>query len=92
MRDQDDPRNSDSTRSAIDRYAVIAASQALMSSIWMEHRVRRFSMRLRTSSIGQRSAEPVVSSSASHQSDRGQIVPYVRATEPLLIKRERYSQ
>jgi hypothetical protein len=92
MRDQDGPRNSDSTRSAIDRYAVIAASQVLMSSIWIEHRVRRFPMRLRTLSIGQRAGASAVSSSASRQSDRGQIVRYVPTTEPLRIKRERDSQ
>ena len=34
--------SSDSGRTPIDRHAVSAAGQLLMSAIWLEHRVRRF--------------------------------------------------
>ena len=43
MRIQDANVRSDSERTAIDRHAVTAAGQLLMSAIWLEHRVRRFS-------------------------------------------------
>ena len=47
MRIQDGDMTSDSARTAIDRHAVTAAGQLLMSAIWLEHRVRRFSTGLR---------------------------------------------
>jgi len=50
MPNQDSTVNSDSGRSAIDRGAVTAASQLLMSAIWLERRVRRVSTRLTMSS------------------------------------------
>jgi hypothetical protein len=46
MPNQGPSANSDSGRSAIDRRAVTAAGQLLMSAIWLEHRVRRISRRL----------------------------------------------
>jgi hypothetical protein len=47
MRIRDGDMSSDSARTEIDRQAVIAAGHLLMSAIWLEHRVRRFSKRLR---------------------------------------------
>jgi hypothetical protein len=41
-----DDMKSDSARTAMDRYAVNAAGQLLISVIWMEHRVRRAFTRL----------------------------------------------
>ena len=46
MRIRHGDMSSDSARTVIDRQAVIAAGQLLMSAIWLEHRVRRFSTRL----------------------------------------------
>lgn len=62
--------NSDSSRTVIDHHAVIAAGQLLMSAIWLEHRVRRLSMRLSTLPSQRASVVSVMSSSASRQSDR----------------------
>ena len=67
--------NSDPGRSAIDRRAVTAAAQLLMSAIWLEHRVRRVSTRFTLSSGQRASAVSVVRSSVAHQSDRGLLVP-----------------
>jgi hypothetical protein len=61
---------SDSDRTAIDRHAVTAAAQLLISAIWLEHRVRRFSTRFSMSPSQRASVLPVVSSSASHETDR----------------------
>jgi hypothetical protein len=71
MLDQAGPMNPEPARSAIDRQAVTAAGQVLMSAIWLEHRVRSFSTRLATLPIHQASVLPFESSSPSHQSDRG---------------------
>jgi hypothetical protein len=38
--------SSEKARTAMDRHAVIAAGQLLMSAIWLEHRVRRASANL----------------------------------------------
>jgi hypothetical protein len=67
--------NSESDRSAIDRRAVTAAGQLLMSAIWLEHRVRRFSTRLTMSPSQRASVASVVRSSVAHQSDREPLVP-----------------
>jgi hypothetical protein len=48
MRIKDCDMSSDSDRTAIDRHAVTAAGQLLMSAIWLEHRARQFSTRLST--------------------------------------------
>jgi hypothetical protein len=48
MRIEDDDMNSDSDRAALDRHAVAAAGQLLISAIWLEHRLRYFSTRLAT--------------------------------------------
>jgi hypothetical protein len=75
MRNEGGTVNCDSSRSAIDRRAVTAAGQLLMSAIWLEHRVRRVST-LFTLSSGQRaSAVSVLRSSVAHQSDRELPVP-----------------
>jgi hypothetical protein len=74
MRIQDGDMTSDSDRTAIDRHAVTAAGQLLISGIWLEHRLRRFSTRL-TTLPSQRSVVPVASSSVSHQRDRAALVP-----------------
>ena len=65
----------DSSRSAIDRRAVTAAGLLLMSAVWLEHRVRRFSTRLRMSPSQRAFVVPVVRSSVSHQSDRELLFP-----------------
>jgi hypothetical protein len=67
MRIQDGTRSVDSDRTAIDRHAVTAAGQLLMSAISLEHRVRRFSTRL-SMRPKQASDVSVVSSSDSRQS------------------------
>jgi len=48
MRIQDGDMRSDSDRGALDRHAVTAAGQLLISAIWLEHRLRYFSARLAT--------------------------------------------
>ena len=48
MRIEDGDKTSDSDRAALDRHAVTAAGQLLISAIWLEHRVRYFSTRLAT--------------------------------------------
>ena len=48
MRTEDCDLTSDSDRAALDRHAVAAAGQLLISAIWLEHRVRYFSTRLAT--------------------------------------------
>jgi hypothetical protein len=83
MRNEDGTVNCDSYRSAIDRRAVTATGQLLMSAIWLEHRVRRVSTRLTLPSGQRPSAVPVVRSSVAHQSDRWLLVPDGRAIEPL---------
>ena len=75
MRIQDGDMTSGSDRTAIDRHAVTAAGQLLMSAIWLEHRVRRVSTRFTLSSGQRASAVSVVRSSVAHQSDRGLLVP-----------------
>jgi hypothetical protein len=70
MRIQDGDMTSHSDRTAIDRHAVIAAGQLLMSAIWMEHRVRRLSTRLTMLSSQRTSVMSVVSASSADQTDR----------------------
>ena len=60
-------RSTDSARTPIDRHAVTAAGQLLMSIIWLEHRVRRFSARL--SMLPNRQA-----TSVGHQTQREMLV------------------
>jgi hypothetical protein len=48
MRIEDGDMTSDSDRAALDRHAVAAAGQLLISAIWLEHRLRYFSARLAT--------------------------------------------
>jgi hypothetical protein len=67
--------NFDSARSAIDRHAVAAAAQLLMSAIWLENRVRRVSTRLTMLPRNRTSVVSVMRSSVAHQSDRGLLVP-----------------
>jgi hypothetical protein len=78
MRIQDGDMSSDSARTAIDRHAVTAAGQLLVSAIWLEHRVRRFSTGLRMLPSQRVSAASVVSSPVTHQADRGVLVPFSR--------------
>ena len=75
MRNEGGTVNCDSSRSAIDRRAVIAAAQLLMSAIWLEHRVRRVSTRLTMSSSQQASDVSVARPSIAHQSGIGLLVP-----------------
>jgi hypothetical protein len=66
--------SSDSGRTPIDRHAVSAAGQLLMSAIWLEHRVRRFPTHLSVLASPRSSAAPVASSSDAHPSPRGLVV------------------
>ena len=75
MRIEDGDKTSDSDRTAIDRRAISAAGQLLMSAIWLEHRVRRVSTRLTMSPSQGASVVSVVRSSVAHQSDRELSVP-----------------
>lgn len=70
MRIQDGDMTSDSDRTAIDRHAVIAAGQLLMSAIWLEHRVRRFSTRLAMFPIQRTSVLSIVSTSGADHTDQ----------------------
>jgi hypothetical protein len=63
MRIEAGDMTSESDRTAIDRHAVIAAGQLLMSAIWVEHRVRRFSPRLTMFPSQRTSVMAVVSTS-----------------------------
>ena len=78
MRNEGNTVNCDSSRSAIDRRAVTAAGQLLMSAIWLEHRVRRFSTRLTTFPSQRTSEKSVVSTSGSDQTVRGILAPASR--------------
>jgi hypothetical protein len=78
MRIQTGDVTSDSDRTAIDRHAVIAAGQLLMSAIWFEHRVRRFSTRLTMFPSQRKSVMSVVSTSGADQTDRGILAPASR--------------
>jgi hypothetical protein len=75
MRIQDGDMSSGSARTRIDRHAVVAAGQLLISAIWLEHRVRRFSTRLGMLPSQRASVESVESTSIPHQTDRGMLVP-----------------
>ena len=81
MRIQDGDMSSDSERTAIDRHAVIAAGQLLMSAISLEHRVRRFSTRLIMLSSPRSSvmSVSVANSPVAHRADRTVLVPDSRA-------------
>jgi len=78
MRIQDGNMSSDSDRTAIDRHAVTAAGQLLMSAIWLEHRARRFSTRLTMLPSQRVSAVSVVSSPVANRADRRVLVPASR--------------
>lgn len=75
MRIQDGDMNPASGRTAIDRHAVTAAGQLLMSAICLEHRARRLSTRLTTLPSQGAFVVSVVGSLVAPQSDRGQLVP-----------------
>jgi hypothetical protein len=70
--------NFDSARSAIDRHAVAAAAQLLMSAIWLENRVRRVSTRLTMLPSNRTSVVSVVSTPGADQTDRGMLAPASR--------------
>jgi hypothetical protein len=72
---QQDDMSSDTGRTAIDRHAVTAAGQLLMSAIWLEHRLRRFPAHLSLLGRPPSSLRSVAASSDSHRSDRGLSVP-----------------
>ena len=72
---QQDDMSSDPGRTAIDRHAVTAAGQLLMSAIWLEHRLRRFPAQLSVLGRPPSSLRSAAGSSDSHQSDRGLPVP-----------------
>jgi hypothetical protein len=75
MRLEDGDITSNSGRTAIDRHAVTAAAQLLMSAIWLEHRLRRFSTRLNMSPSQRASVVEVASSPLAHHADRMVLVP-----------------
>jgi hypothetical protein len=76
MRIQDGDMTSDSERTAIDRHAVTAAAQLLMSAITLEHRVRRLSTRLYRlpSSRSSVLSASVSSSPVAHRAERRVLV------------------
>jgi hypothetical protein len=76
---QDGNMSSESGRTAFDRQAVSAAGQLLMSAIWLEHRVRRFSNRLSLLPSQRASVVSVVSSSVDHKTDQGVLVHDVQS-------------
>jgi hypothetical protein len=78
MRIQDGDMTSDSDRTAIDRHAVTATGQLLMSAIWLEHRVRRFSTRLSMLPSQRSSVMSVVRYPVAHQAERKVPVPVSR--------------
>jgi hypothetical protein len=75
MENQGDIANRRPARSALDRHAVTAAGQLLMSAIWLEHRVRRLSTLLSTPSSQRISTLSLVRPSAGLRSDRELLVP-----------------
>jgi hypothetical protein len=75
MRIQDANARSGSERTAIDRHAVTAAGHLLMSAIWLEHRVRRFSTRVTALPSKRATGTPAVSSSVAHGTDEGLPLP-----------------
>jgi hypothetical protein len=74
--------SSDSARTAIDRHAVKAAGQLLLSAIWLEHRVRRFSTRLTMVPSQRGTVVSVVSTSGADHTDRELLVPDGRDDRP----------
>ncbi len=74
MRIEDGNKCSDSGRTTIDRQAVTAAGQLLMSAIWLEHRVRRFSTHFSVLPSQRSSAVSAASSSAAQKTDQGVLV------------------
>jgi hypothetical protein len=75
MRIQDGDVTSESDRTAIDRHAVTAAGQLLVSATWLEHRVRHFSTRLSMLASQRSSVMSVECSPVAHQADRRVLVP-----------------
>ncbi len=82
MRFQEDETSPQTARTVIDRHAVTAAGQLLMSAIWLEHRVRRFSPRLSVLPISRVSGAADPKPSSAETSDRLMLAPKGRATEP----------
>jgi hypothetical protein len=78
MRIQDGDVSSDSNRTVIDRHAVTAAGQLLMSAIRLEHRVRHFSTRLSMLPSQRVSVMSFVSTPVADQTDRGMLAPASR--------------
>jgi hypothetical protein len=74
MRTQDGDMTSDRDRAALDRHAVAAAGQLLISAIWLEHRLRYFSTRLATLPSQRASVLPLVNS-PDIRADRSVLVP-----------------
>jgi hypothetical protein len=70
MRIEDGAMTSDSDRAALDRHAVAAAGQLLISAIWLEHRLRYFSARLATLPSRRTSVPPLVTSTVARADRR----------------------
>ena len=87
MRIQDGDMSSGSARTRIDRHAVVAAGQLLISAIWLEHRVRRFSTRLGMLPSQRASVESVEHVGSSSKRTEGCSFLTARAIEPTLTKR-----
>jgi hypothetical protein len=88
MRIEDGDMTSDSDRGALDRHAVTAAGQLLISAIWLEHRLRYFSARLATSPSQRASALSGVSSPVARAAERWS--PDGRGDRTDTPQRERY--
>jgi hypothetical protein len=90
MRIEDGDMTSDSDRTAIDRHAVTAAGQLLISAIWLEHRLRYFSARLATLPSQRASVLSGVNSPVA-RADRTVFSPDGRGDRTDTPQRERYN-
>ena len=73
MQIQSSGMRSETARTAVDRHAVIAAGQLLISAIWLEHRVRRVSANLSMLARQGAFVMPVVKPSITQRLDSGPI-------------------
>src|SRR5579871_6034182 len=90
MRIQEDrDMSSDSTRTAIDRHAVTAAGQLLISAIWLEHRVRRVSTRLGVFPSRRAPVMSFMRTSVADQGDRKVTAPGSRGDRTTADRRVR---
>ena len=90
MQIQDGDMRSDSDRGALDRLAVTAAGELLISAIWLEHRLRYFSARFATLPSQSASMLSGVNSPVA-RADRTVFSPDGRGDRTDTSQRERYN-